>query len=321
MRRTKWLEDIQALVGDDVLRLVDPGNGWPGRATIKGSGRDHEVLLHVGPIGSSQRGRDAVERRFQNPGNNRPLKRSFPEHSLLLGIWNHDKSETVSRPVLVAMQVTPERCQNPTRQSYFIPLSVLRLASKTGWAEHTSESGETITAFVPEALPAFVELDIASAKVDAEFIKTFIQAAGYFQDPEDPQSRVRVRRQLLTLARSGVFSRNVTKAYNGRCSMCGLNASLVEAAHIYPVAALDSPDEIWNGLCLCRNHHAAFDRNLITVTPEDFRIEIGSRLLDEAKASVAGSALCNTFEKLQMPACREHYPSREMLTKRYEFFS
>ena len=103
--------------------------------------------------------------------------------------------------------------------------------------------------------------------------------------------------------------------------MCGLNASLIEAAHIYPVAAPDSPDEVWNGLCLCRNHHGAFDKNLVLLDADSLDIIITDRLKREAEESTAGRSLCDsTFPILKLPESREDYPAAEMIQKRYQFF-
>jgi putative restriction endonuclease len=80
------------------------------------------------------------------------------------------------------------------------------------------------------------------------------------------ESRVR------KIARSRVFQRRISKAYDGRCAVCGgglLAAdgrSEVEAAHIVP-RGLKGADDVRNGLALCRTHHWAFDRGIFGVDP------------------------------------------------------
>jgi hypothetical protein len=108
--------------------------------------------MHVGPIGLSHRDRDAVERRFQNPGQDKPVtapKGAFP---LLIGLWEQGTS-----PVLVGMDAT-DRLGKDTRQSLFIDLSILRQAAKVEWAEYYSDSGELIVAFRPALLPRYIKL-------------------------------------------------------------------------------------------------------------------------------------------------------------------
>jgi hypothetical protein len=57
---------IAALVGDGVLRIGDPGSGWPSLGTLVVDGVPVPVSLFVASVGLSHRERDEVERRFQN---------------------------------------------------------------------------------------------------------------------------------------------------------------------------------------------------------------------------------------------------------------
>lgn len=83
------------------------------------------------------------------------------------------------------------------------------------------------------------------------------------------------------LLRDTAFQRVIRRAYSYRCAVC--NEGLVmpvdnadhepprepEGAHIVPVAAR-GPDDIRNGICLCRTHHWAFDHGLIYVSTAMF---------------------------------------------------
>lgn len=65
--------------------------------------------------------------------------------------------------------------------------------------------------------------------------------------------------------------------------MCGLDEGLVEGAHIYPVEAPGSADELWNGLAaLCANHHRAFDLHRVCVVPGNLRVSFHPDLLRAA---------------------------------------
>lgn len=70
--------------------------------------------------------------------------------------------------------------------------------------------------------------------------------------------------------RSQAFSDLVKRAYSQRCAICGLarkdarQRPEVQAAHIYPVEK-EGPDDVRNGLALCRLHHWAFDGALLGV--------------------------------------------------------
>lgn len=70
--------------------------------------------------------------------------------------------------------------------------------------------------------------------------------------------------------RSQAFSDLVKAAYSQRCVVCGESRKdahgrpEVQAAHIYPVEK-EGPDDVRNGMALCRLHHWAFDGALFGV--------------------------------------------------------
>lgn len=78
--------------------------------------------------------------------------------------------------------------------------------------------------------------------------------------------------------RDAAFSRNVRRAYRGRCAISGLELRNgggrpeVEAAHIRPVEH-DGPDTVRNGLALSGTVHWMFDRGLLSID-EDHSILI-----------------------------------------------
>lgn len=113
--------------------------------------------------------------------------------------------------------------------------------------------------------------------------------------------------RVKKIARSRVFQRRVSEAYDGRCAMCGrglLTAqgkSEVEAAHIVP-RGMKGADDVRNGLALCRSHHWAFDNGLfgirngaiylppaVAARPENAGISAfaGRRLIAPTHAAVA----------------------------------
>jgi hypothetical protein len=81
MSRRDLVDRLVALAGN-IVRVVDPLDGWPGLVRIRLSGGDLPAAAHLGPVGLSHRDRDDVERRFQNPGKGRPM--SAPEGYLPL---------------------------------------------------------------------------------------------------------------------------------------------------------------------------------------------------------------------------------------------
>lgn len=111
----------------------------------------------------------------------------------------------------------------------------------------------------PATEGAIQQAETALLRGVAEPFRTFDDSAGI--------------QRVARIARGRAFRRLVVAAYDKRCCMCGggfINlAGLpeVEAAHIISRGAR-GPDDVRNGLALCRAHHWAFDQGLLGVTDE-----------------------------------------------------
>ncbi len=82
------------------------------------------------------------------------------------------------------------------------------------------------------------------------------------------------------------FRFDVLKRYGSKCALCNIeNKYLVDAAHIIPVDE-DGTDDPRNGLILCKNHHAAFDRNLFKIDPNDFSIVVKDNLINISESNL-----------------------------------
>ncbi len=78
----------------------------------------------------------------------------------------------------------------------------------------------------------------------------------------------------LNESRSTAFSKMVKDIYNEQCVACGqrinipnLDTSFVDAAHLIPFSETKD-DRPSNGITLCKNHHWAMDRHIISPTPD-----------------------------------------------------
>ena len=97
--RLKTLTSIAGLCGETAMRILQPAQGWPALTSVRlPGGENYLVALHVGSLGRSHRGRDHVERRFQNPGQGKPVQAPFGILPLLIGVWDEQ-----GPPVLVGM--------------------------------------------------------------------------------------------------------------------------------------------------------------------------------------------------------------------------
>jgi len=314
---------IAELVGADVLRVTDPADGWPALGELLVDGSAAPIAMFVAPVGLSHRERDLVERRFQNPGGDRPIVDTRPARDpLLLGLWETDSEINVERPLLVSADPV-KRLGLTTRYSVFVSTATLRTALANGWSEQTAQ-GELIRCFVPALLGVSYQADRDDAAPDMFAMQVAIQGSGLLKagEAELPAASERARRAGTTLVRDARFSRRVVGAYDGLCAMCGLDLGLVQGAHIYPVSAPGSFDEPWNGLALCGNHHLAFDRHLVGVRPQTTEIVFHSQILAQVAGSTPVAALVEgTFSRLAAPVDRSARPKSKMFEKRYEFFA
>lgn len=75
------------------------------------------------------------------------------------------------------------------------------------------------------------------------------------------------------IARSRAFRKLVVAAYENACAVCGSGLvhpdgrSELEAAHVIPRGSAGA-DDVRNGLALCRQHHWAFDNQIIGLNPD-----------------------------------------------------
>jgi hypothetical protein len=307
---------LGAWLGPQILRIKDVGKGWPSHVQVRTPAGWRDVALHVGTIGPSHRGRDSVERRFQNPGQGRPVLAPAGQIPVLLGI-----SEDAQRPPVLVGLDARKRVGKGTRQSLFMPVRLLDAAAQKGWAEHFSDTGERLVAFTLMMLPVYVEMCRTGTSLPERDVQGLLHAAGADQPDASPTTAERGVQLTMRLVRDAAFSKRVRKVYDGRCAMCGLNFSLVAGAHIYPVSAPASTDDVWNGVALCHNHHAAFDAHQIWVEPHSFAIVLHPEMKKSSQVSAACEAFLNTtLPELRLPAHLAYRPRPDMFVNRYEYY-
>lgn len=295
------------------MRLVDARDGWPGHIKLHLSTGWVDCSVHIGPVHSMSRG--PHEFRFQNPGQNRPVRTLPNTIPLLIGVWDTDTPH-----VLVAAQ-PEQRLGDMTRFSVLFLDRLFREAQQVGWADpYRNNTGGLHWSFFPQLLPIFVEYYQSQIDLDPDDVRLAVVGAGLVDNPT-PASARRARHATTRLIRDARFAKAVVEAYDRKCSMCGLNLGLVSGAHILPVSAPNSTDQATNGLALCENHHRAFDRHSLWVHPTSRRIKIHPRIIAHAQ----GDAVSKAFVDGILPALREPVettlrPLKERFDERYAYF-
>lgn len=118
------------------------------------------------------------------------------------------------------------------------------------------------------------------------------------------------------------FRARVLLAYDYRCAVCNIgHRSLVDAAHIIADGKLHGIPEVTNGLALCKLHHAAYDANLLGITPE-YEIRISDKLMRDLRGGrmLEYGLQAMNGEPLTLPRSKKEYPSPERLKERFTVF-
>jgi putative restriction endonuclease len=236
------------------------------------------------------------------------------ETTLLLG-W-HSGYE-----VFVGFDITRHEGQDSASPSIQIKEQTLKDACNKPFGIYPRKNGEIAVAFRPDffvdyALNASSLHELGSLKPELSLLSRIDTATS-----NDITEIANYERQTLlsTIARkhrAADFSKRVLGAYAHRCAACGIQLELIDAAHIIPVAAPSSTDETRNGIALCKLHHQAYDRNLISFN-NSYQIEISNyeteRLTSSHRASGMPGFAQQLLSSIILPADTKHYPPPEYI--------
>jgi len=152
-------------------------------------------------------------------------------------------------------------------------------------------------------------------------------------DPEDIEIKKRTVKDWKRWANargpaSAKFKQEVRRAYVSTCFICGAyypktpynTTPGVDAAHIIPWNEYEL-DEVFNGLCLCKLHHWAFDEAIVMVRYESGRYY--SEIPETAENQILESDVDFSLDLLRkdlglipaerLPTVREQWPHPELL--------
>lgn len=117
------------------------------------------------------------------------------------------------------------------------------------------------------------------------------------------------------------FRERVLLAYQNQCTLCRLKHSeLLDAAHIIPDSEELGLPIVQNGLSLCKIHHAAFDNNIIGITP-DYTIKVRKDILYETDGPMLRYGIQSLENKhIILPNNKKNWPDKERLDTRFQRF-
>ena len=189
--------------------------------------------------------------------------------------------------VFIGWDPTIHDHRNSDSPSLQVREEVMNRAAEHGFAAGTRASGDVVVAFRPQLLAAYC-LNVQELHESQELAgewTTPTEVSGPPAPDTGEHVRSTIERRLKLAFRAWDFSHRIRTAYRNRCAICGLGLDLIEGAHIVPVAWPGSSDETDNGLALCRNHHAAYDRGIISVSPQyEIQVSTSARELNHLSA-------------------------------------
>lgn len=210
-----------------------------------------------------------------------------------------------------------------------IPITVLYTALQDGLSFTTKSNDEIAIGIRPDQLLAYVlnAADLHAKGADATMVDLLSRAAS-LQDISDsdmavvPKDRQVIVGAVARLSRASDFRRKVIVAYEHRCAVTRMQLRLIDAAHILPVGAPGSNDEVNNGLCLSPTYHRAYDRGLIYLD-EDLIIRINpGQERDLVRLGQAGGLpdfKAYLDKRIHLPADRRQWPNRELIRLANQF--
>lgn len=173
--------------------------------------------------------------------------------------------------------------------------------------------------FVP-VFPVYVVDDDAPNR---RFILALDESLRFFADPLHlkPIEREYAERVLKQRLHQPEFRGRILSAYKQRCAVCTLrHGKLLDAAHIIGDDKPHGLPIVDNGLSLCKIHHAAYDANLLGISP-DYIVRINRDLMEEIDGPMLRHGLQEMHGRtLTLPTRLADRPSKDRLAERFNEF-
>jgi putative restriction endonuclease len=173
--------------------------------------------------------------------------------------------------------------------------------------------------YVP-IFPVYVVEDDLAAR---QFVLALDESLRFLASPGHDSTAERRYAEQIAKRRlhQAEFRGRVLRAYETRCAVCSLrHGRLLDAAHIISDALEGGDPVVVNGLSLCKIHHAAFDGDLLGISP-DYQVSINDELLTETDGPMLRYGLQEMHGRsLTLPRRKREWPDRERLALRWESF-
>jgi putative restriction endonuclease len=159
---------------------------------------------------------------------------------------------------------------------------------------------------------------------EAGFFTLAVEEVALLPDPLHPDEAQRryVERVVRQRLHQPEFRSTVLLAYANHCAVCRLERTqLLDAGHIVADSVADGVPHVSNGLALCKIHHAAYDANLLGISPDGI-VHIDDELLQIVDGPMLEHGLKGMHKRplMWVPLRPVDRPDRDRLAQRWEEF-
>lgn len=244
--------------------LVSKLRGNPKRFVVQFNRQTTELWIYIWTLThGGGKARPENEYRIQITGIQSPIAQNPNGPTFLMGY-------EPNTGCFAGFDLEKHRTFSEKSPSIQVPITVLYQAQEYGLSFKTKTNDEIVIGIRPDQFFAYclnasalhrygADEHMAEMLTQATTLAPIAQADLVALAPE----RKRILGEVTRLARDSSFRKNVITAYDHRCAITGVQLRLIDAAHILPVGAPGSTDEVSNGVCLSPTYHRAFDMGLI----------------------------------------------------------
>ena len=162
---------------------------------------------------------------------------------------------------------------------------------------------------------------LESEKLLAQTTHTTIEKLNKIEIADLPREGKEKERLIKVRVNQSIFRTIILAAYNSKCCITGIdNTDLLIASHIVPWSK-DEKNRLnpMNGLCLNALHDRAFDKGLITISADDYRIKVSSKLKKKTVIeSIEQNFMALESKSILLPD--KFLPSKELLKVHNDYF-
>jgi putative restriction endonuclease len=303
--------------------LLSPASKNPRRFVVQAGQNVFELWVYIWTLThGGGTARPKHEYRIQLTGVTPPLELNPVGPTILIGYEPNSRC-------FAGFDLTRHKRFSVNSPSIQIPITALHTALQHGFSFATKGNNEIAVGFRPDQLLAYAlnaEL-LHTYGAEAKTVDLLTRAAAL--EPiraEDLQKIAKDRQRVVAtvsrLSRDSDFRRKVIIAYDRRCAVTRMQLRLIDAAHILPVGAKGSSDEVYNGICLSPTYHRAFDRSLIYLD-ENLHMRINPAQERElARLGLDGGiADFKSYldKRIHLPADRRQWPQADLIRAANKF--